>query len=350
MSEHTDETAGTPMTSDSNEPGTAPQPEHTDGALQTRFSDPGLPAHRFRLTDTDERAAKRAERQVAGLFGLSVVGTLIFCVGYFSVQLTSTANVGLSTRLLGGGLGLALFSIGLGAIHWAKKLMTDEEIVEERHSTASTDEERAAAAALLAQGNEESGFGRRKLIRNSLVTALGALGLPAIISLRDLGPLPGDRLEHTTWKEGVRIVTDPTGRPVKAADIPIGGVVHVLPEGIETLEDKAKAAVILIRLEPEEASRHVAKGREDWGYAGIVAYSKICTHVGCPVGLYEQQTHHLLCPCHQSTFDVLNHCEVVFGPAARPLPQLPITVDGEGYLVAQSDFTEPVGPSYWERG
>jgi ubiquinol-cytochrome c reductase iron-sulfur subunit len=350
VSEHTDETQDQPMSS---EHGTELEPTHPDGAMPAvapRFPDPGLPAHQLRMTDTDPRAARRAERQVAGLFGLSVVGTLVFCVGYFAVQLTSTANVALSTRLLGGGLGVALFCIGLGAVHWAKTLMADEEIVEERHSTASSDEDRAAAAALLRQGNEESGFGRRKLIRNSLITALGALGLPAIISLRDLGPLPGDRLEHTTWKKGVRVVTDPTHRPIKAADIPIGGVVHVLPEGTESLEDKAKAAVILIRLEPEEASRYVVKGREDWGYAGIVAYSKICTHVGCPVGLYEQQTHHLLCPCHQSTFDVLRHCEVVFGPASRPLPQLPITVDDEGYLVAQSDFTEPVGPSYWERG
>jgi ubiquinol-cytochrome c reductase iron-sulfur subunit len=67
------------------------------------------------------------------------------------------------------------------------------------------------------------------------------------------------------------------------------------------------------------------------------------------VALYEQQTHHLLCPCHQSTFDVTEHAKVIFGPAKRPLPQLPITVDAEGYLVAQRDFTEPIGPSFWER-
>ena len=103
-----------------------------------------------------------------------------------------------------------------------------------------------------------------------------------------------------------------------------------------------------MRLEPERAQRGT-RPRVDWSYDGIVAYSKICTHVGCPVALYEQQTHHLLCPCHQSQFDVANHCEVIFGPAKRPLPQLPIAVDDEGYLIAQSDFTEPVGPSFWER-
>jgi len=114
------------------------------------------------------------------------------------------------------------------------------------------------------------------------------------------------------------------------------------------LEEKAKAAVLLIRLDPEKVQKDPA--REGWDVDGIYAYSKICTHVGCPVALYEQQTHHLLCPCHQSTFDVTQHCKVIFGPAKRPLPQLPIAIDSEGYLVAQSDFHEPVGPSYWERG
>jgi ubiquinol-cytochrome c reductase iron-sulfur subunit len=102
-----------------------------------------------------------------------------------------------------------------------------------------------------------------------------------------------------------------------------------------------------MRLKPEDLT--VSPGREDWNYQGIVAYSKICTHVGCPVALYEQQTHHLLCPCHQSQFDIKEEAKVIFGPAKRPLPQLPITVDDEGYLIAQSDFTEPVGPSFWER-
>jgi len=88
----------------------------------------------------------------------------------------------------------------------------------------------------------------------------------------------------------------------------------------------------------------------NWTVDGIVAYSKICTHVGCPVALYEQTTHHILCPCHQSTFDATRGAQVLFGPAARPLPQLPIGTDAEGFLVATSDYHEPVGPSFWERG
>jgi ubiquinol-cytochrome c reductase iron-sulfur subunit len=124
----------------------------------------------------------------------------------------------------------------------------------------------------------------------------------------------------------------------------------VIPEGLSDLdhklEEKAKAAVLLVRVNPADLNE--APEKTGWSYDGIVAYSKICTHVGCPVSLYEQHTHHLLCPCHQSTFDLANHCEVIFGPASRALPQLPIAVDDEGYLIAQRDFDQPVGPSFWD--
>ena len=119
-------------------------------------------------------------------------------------------------------------------------------------------------------------------------------------------------------------------------------------EGVELQAEKAKAAVILVKMQPEDITP--TKQRENWGVEGILCFSKICTHVGCPISLWEQQTHHLLCPCHQSTFDLGDNGKVIFGPAARALPQLPLMVDDEGYLVAQSDFLEPVGPSFWERG
>ncbi|MGO1340024.1 MAG: cytochrome bc1 complex Rieske iron-sulfur subunit, partial [Cellulosimicrobium funkei] len=162
--------------------------------------------------------------------------------------------------------------------------------------------------------------------------------------------------KHTLWQRGTRLAIDPSGRPIKAADVTIGSVVHVIPEASqeemqshEWITEKAKAVVLLVRLDPRDIVSEQAPAGESWSYDGIVAFSKICTHVGCPVALYEQQTHHLLCPCHQSTFDVADSAKVVFGPAKRPLPQLPITVDDEGYLVAQSDFHEPIGPSFWER-
>jgi ubiquinol-cytochrome c reductase iron-sulfur subunit len=152
------------------------------------------------------------------------------------------------------------------------------------------------------------------------------------------------------WKAGQKLLQDPQGTPIKASDIRIGAVVHIVPEGINEvdhyLEEKAKAAVLVMRLDPRDLAPESRPG----SYEGIVAYSKICTHMGCPVALYEQQTHHLLCPCHQSTFDVTKNCEVIFGPAKRALPQLAITVDAEGYLVAKDGFREAVGPSFWERG
>jgi ubiquinol-cytochrome c reductase iron-sulfur subunit len=152
------------------------------------------------------------------------------------------------------------------------------------------------------------------------------------------------------WRRGTRLTIDPSGRPIKAADVTIGSVFHVIPDKLDEAEhplnEKAKAVVLLIRMDPRDIKSEQGEG---WSYDGIVAFSKICTHVGCPVALYEQQTHHILCPCHQSTFDAADGAKVVFGPAHRPLPQLPITVDDEGYLVAQDGFSEPIGPSFWER-
>jgi ubiquinol-cytochrome c reductase iron-sulfur subunit len=328
------------------------------GALAERFENPGLPEHRHRVTDIDVKAAKRAERQVATLFGLSAIGTILTLVAYFAVKFEGNltmdqylSRVQLSNILLGAGLFLALFGIGAGAVHWAKTLMADEERIELRHPMRSSDEDRADAVTILKEGAAESGLGRRPLIRNSLIGALALLPLPAIVSLRDTGPLPGTSLRTTPWKKGDRLVRDESGgKPIKASDVQLGSVVHVMPDGLQEpgmkMEERAKAAVLLMRLDPSDLNNASKAG----SYDGIVAYSKICTHMGCPVGLYEQQTHHLLCPCHQSTFDVRKNCEVIFGPAKRPLPQLAITVDDEGYLVAKDGFAEPIGPSFWERG
>ena len=329
--------------------------------VPARFENPGLPAHQHRMADTDAKAAKRAERQVAALFMLSMAGTLLVLIAYFVVQLRDTQAVDfvdtlnrlrLSNQQLGGGLAIALLGIGAGAVHWAKTLMPDEERVEYRHLQRGTDEDRAEAAALLKLGADESGIARRPLIRNTLIGAMALFPLPALVLLRDTGPMPGDNLSTTFWKAGTRLERDqPGGGVLKASDLSLGSVVHVMPEGLDEqvkapLNERAKAAVLLIRLEPELLAAESVPG----SYNGIVAYSKICTHMGCPVALYEQRTHHLLCPCHQSTFDLTQNCKVIFGPANRPLPQLAITVDDEGYLVAKAPFSEAVGPSFWERG
>jgi ubiquinol-cytochrome c reductase iron-sulfur subunit len=340
--------------------------------VEEPLANPGLAPHAPRPTDVDERAERRAERQVATMFVLSMVCAVLFCVAYFALEIGQKTDtflgLGASTVSMGVALGLALLFIGIGVIQLARKLMADHEIVEMRHAVASPPEDREATLAALNLGIEESGIGRRPLVRNTLLGAMGLLGLPLVVGLRDLyrGELAdaASNLEHTVWKKGTRVVRDVLGTPIKVTDLEIGDLVNCEPEGLVHVHEpregveypvgaelqaaKAKAAVILTRMEPKDVS-FSDRSPENWSVSGILAFSKICTHVGCPISLKEQQTHHLLCPCHQSTFDLTDGGRVLFGPAARSLPQLPLMVDDEGYLVAQSDFHQPVGPSYWER-
>ncbi|WP_062202118.1 cytochrome bc1 complex Rieske iron-sulfur subunit [Demequina salsinemoris] len=330
----------------------------TEPGAEQEFQDPGVPFHRPRKADVDPKAADKAERQTAAIFGLSIVGTIVALVGYFGMDMgESVTSIRTFNAVLGLGIALAMLGIGIGAIHWAKTLMRDHEMVEERHEMRSSDEAREGAIQNLKDGVEDSGLAgpkRRTLLKGSMITALAIAPLAFLVP--QIASMGGDwnvsKFRHTMWAKGVRLTKDPDGTPIKAADVTIGSAFHVIPDGLNELEhgkieEKAKAVVLLVRLNPEDLN--VQEGREDWSFDGIVAYSKICTHVGCPVALYEQQTHHLLCPCHQSTFDVANGAKVVFGPAKRPLPQLPIEVDDEGYIVAKSDFHEPVGPSFWDR-
>jgi ubiquinol-cytochrome c reductase iron-sulfur subunit len=321
------------------------------------IKDPGLPEHQHRRADLDEKYAIRAERQVAILFGLSALGTLLTIYSYIWIDTDSfifipiMGEVNSHQLFLGLGMAMALFCIGAGAIHWAKTLMPDNEVIAERHEFRSSDDERAEFVKTVKAGAGAAGLGRRPLIKRSLGLALGLSGLTPLLLLRDLGPLPKDELTKTSWKAGTRLVTDPGDRPIKASDLEVGAVAQTLPElaegGHRALSDIAKDAVLLIRLRPEDFN--LDDERLSWTHEGIIAFSKICSHMGCAVALYEQQTKHLLCPCHQSTFDVTRAAKVIFGPAARPLPQLAITVDSEGYLIAQAPFNEPVGPSFWER-
>ena len=373
---HEDQPGGSdhlPETGEHGAPAGGPDGAHRAGAqVATRegdpIADPGLPAHVPRPTDVDPHAEKRAERQIALLFGLSSVFAVLFVVSYFLLDIggegeaTIIAGFGASNVALGTCLGLALLCIGVGAIQWARKLMSDVEIVENRHPSASSQTDREEAVEALNQGISDSSIGRRPLIRNSLLGAMATLALPLVVLLRDLGPLPGDKLYRTVWKKGMRVVNDVSGTPLKPEEIDIGQLINAEPgvffeedeegepkyEGVRLNQQKGKAAVIVVRMKPDDIT--ASKGRENWGVEGILCFSKICTHVGCPISLWEQQTHHLLCPCHQSTFDLADNGKVIFGPAARALPQLPLAVDEEGYLVAQSDFTEPVGPSFFERG
>jgi ubiquinol-cytochrome c reductase iron-sulfur subunit len=320
------------------------------------IKDPGLPAHVHRKADHDPAAARRAERQVASMFAISAAGTLLLIASffiprdiYFFVPVLGDQNA----HFLGVGLGMAisLFFIGLGAIHWAKTLMPDHEVVAKRHEFRSPDSDRKEFVDTVKEGAAATGLGRRSLIKRTLGAALGLSAVSPLLLFRDLGPLPGNDLKETSWKSGTYLVTDPGDRRIRASDLEVGAVAQVLPETDDPehrkLNDIAKDAVLLIRLRPEEFNLDAE--RLSWTHEGIIAFSKICSHMGCAVALYEQQTKHLLCPCHQSTFDVTRAAKVIFGPAARPLPQLNISVDAEGYLVAREPFNEPVGPSFWGR-
>lgn len=335
---------------------------HDDDAVGTTepIQNPGLPDHQWRPQDVDAAQERRTERQISAMFGVATLLAIGFVVAYVTIEDDQTF-LGWSAMnfALGATLGGALLLIGVGIIQWAKKLMADHEMVEMRHPAKSSDEDREATLEAINAGIEESTIGRRPLIRNSLLGAVGALALPGVVLLRDLGPLPHSQ-DKTVWKKGMRVVNDVSGLPIKPSDLEVGQLVNGEPaaffpaegeeeaevHGHDLLAAKAKAAVIVVRMRPEDVTP--SKGRENWGVDGILCYSKICTHVGCPISLWEQQTHHLLCPCHQSTFDLADNGKVIFGPAHRPLPQLPLMVDSEGYLVAQSDFPEIVAPSYPE--
>ncbi|REE99523.1 ubiquinol-cytochrome c reductase iron-sulfur subunit [Thermomonospora umbrina] len=329
----------------------------------------GEPAPHGAGAELDEESAKRAERVVALFFLLAALGSVGFIAAYvYAGTLGENGMHGVddaqvSNYLLGGGMTVAMLAMAIGVTIWVRRLMTSKQIIQKRGNLYSDEPTREEFATNFLEGAGDSAVTKRPLLRRTLLLAAAPLGLAPLVLLRDLGPLPEKRLRHTFWgeavkhakehgKKGVRLVVDGTNRPLRVSDFATpGSMITVLPEGIEeshhAMNDIAKAVTILINI-PADRFKPV-KGRENWHVNGIVAYSKICTHVGCPAALYEQTTHHILCPCHQSTFDATDGAKVIFGPAARSLPQLPLAVE-DGYLIATGDYPEPVGPSFWERG
>ncbi|HUR13386.1 MAG TPA: Rieske 2Fe-2S domain-containing protein [Mycobacteriales bacterium] len=310
--------------------------------------DPTTSTHHSYHGVLDAHSAKRAELAVSGLFLLAVVGVLGFIATFaFWPFEFGDRYYEWYTPLLGTTMALALLGLGAGAILWAKTLMVDEETVQERHLLSSAEEDKEGAVAILKEGAADAGLGKYPLLRRSFLLANGALGLLIVPFLFGMGrfQFKEDTMAKTGWRKGSRLL-DELGRPVKLGDLEVGGVKSVFPD-VHGGRRMADSAAIIIRMRPDVLKTR--DSRRDWVVDGHVAYSVICTHLGCPVKLYEQQTHHLFCPCHQSTFDAADGAKVLFGPAARNLPQLAIAVDDEGYFVAQGDFNEPVGPSYWER-
>ncbi|HYX94990.1 MAG TPA: Rieske 2Fe-2S domain-containing protein [Geodermatophilus sp.] len=302
-------------------------------------------------------AERRAVRQVAltfGLAGLAAFAAFVVYVGsgWFLPDWQWTITEGgwsaFFTPLIGAFGGLALILVGVGMVLFTKKLLPHETAVQDKHDGSHFD--RVTTGATLVGGLHNTGLARRKLITRSLVFMGSGVGLMLLMPLGGLirNPNTGNPLGTTSWAEGVRLVRG-DGSPIRPGDQQPGSLETVFP-AVPGGNREADVATMLIRLRPEQmAVDRPRTGQADFGYGDYVAFSKICTHAGCPVSLYEQETSRILCPCHQSQFDVTQGAKPVFGPATRPLPQLPITVDNEGFFVARSDYIEAIGPTYWNR-
>jgi ubiquinol-cytochrome c reductase iron-sulfur subunit len=338
---------------------TVPQQEHENAALVSDEKE--FEEHLEGLPPDDPQVVvhgKRAEQVVVACFTLAFLAGCGFIAAYVGLGVHTVDKTLRSNLWLGTSLSIMLLALGLGALVWVRHLMPNVEVTQERHDLRSPEDERQATEAYFKEGTAQSQFVKRPMVRRTLM--LGTLPLIAapIVLLRDLGPQPGTSLRRTVWSPGRRLLVQGTNQPITPAQFSApGSMITIVPEGYEDDQDAlTKAAVILIKFRPGELqipTRYAGRtliGTMNWTVDNIVAYSKICTHVGCPVALYEQTTHHILCPCHQSTFDAPTGATVIFGPAPRPLPQLPMTTNSEGFLVARSDFTQPVGPSFWERG
>ncbi len=306
---------------------------------------PASPSELLAPDDPRLAPASRHPRRAAGIVAVCFV--LSFAA---TVALATVFSLGGQPQIEGGLLGIALGTLGAGMVAWGKYLVPKGPFVEardyeDRHDLPSKPEDRAAVVGAFGRG--ASVFARRKLL--GLLSLAGAAVVAVFIfPLRSLGPQPKLSLFHTAWKPGTRMVTA-DGRPVQVQDLDVGGILTVFPEGGQNdpnIQQTSQTLLIHVATTPYSTKQ----GPTSWSPDGYLAFSKVCTHAGCPVSLYEAETQQLLCPCHQSLFDILQGAYPIFGPAPRPLPQLPIYADADGYLRARRDFYEAIGPGFWERG
>ena len=280
----------------------------------------------------------RAELVVIALLVLTALAAALFVVAY---------ALDWSTQVLGGALGGALALLAAALIVVAKRLIVTEELPEEYPQAGDPEEQEKVARIVRESGSR---FTRKRLLGGTAATAGGALSAALVAPAISLGPVfDTSRLNQTPWKRGRRLV-DKDGRPYSADDVGTGAFYTAYPEGADP--DAIGSSLVMVRLEPSDV--RLPPERAAWAPEGIVAYSKICTHAGCAVALYRnplfdppEPTRALVCPCHYSTFDVATGGTVLFGPAGRPLPQLPLLIDGARGLRAAGNFSGPVGPSWW---
>ncbi len=300
----------------------------------TDLVEPGVTGPDGAAPGRQERG-RRVELASAGCFVVATLAALALAVVYWQ---------GGQPQAEGVLLALTLGGIGTGIVLWAKHFMPTDEVAEDRHPLESSEEEIAEFTEDFEAG--QSTLASRRILLATAGGACAALGVALVFPVRSLGPRPGRGLKETPYKNApIRVVVE-SGDPVRPADLEIDGFITVWPEGYT---DAADASTLLIHFRRDQDFQP-RPGREDWIVDDIVAYSKLCTHVGCPVGLYQAQLGLLLCPCHQSTFDVMQGARPVFGPAARALPQLPLAQDDDGFIIATGDFSAPVGPGFWDRG
>ncbi|MFD0783995.1 ubiquinol-cytochrome c reductase iron-sulfur subunit [Micromonospora azadirachtae] len=310
------------------------------------------------------KAERRLVRLVAWLFLLSgLVGTafLVIYIWWPWEYAPGRGSDKWYNPLLGVTLGLSLLGIGFGILTWGKKLLPKEVSIQDRHEGQVDEDERSITGQTMLYMADEMGVKRRPLLGISLLAGLvpvGAVAAAPLVGGLISNPHKNNQMFTTGFApaEGgqrIRLVRE-DGRPVRPADVSAGGQLTVFP-GIENgvSNRHADSPTLLIHLRDEDAqeSRQANErvGHGDYMWGNYAAFSKICTHAGCPASLYEQQTNRLLCPCHQSQFLITDNARPVFGPASRRLPQLPIEVDSEGFFVAKSDYTETIGPDFWER-
>ena len=289
-----------------------------------------------REAGTRAHQERGAERRAAAAFVVCTLASLALAVVYWR---------GGHPQAEGLLLGLALGAVAYGFYVWAERLLPQGPFTQKRENLRARRQEQEEFAEELDkdEADPEELIGRRPLLIKTLALAAAGLGLAFLFPIRSLGPRPGRSLSRTPWRDGLRLVNE-EGSPVRLEDVPLDSLVTVFPEGHTASAD---AQAVLVRVAPGLIKS--AKTRQDWAPEGLLAYSKVCTHAGCPVGLYQADAHQLLCPCHQSAFDVLDGARPVIGPAAARLPQLPLRLDPQGFILAAGDFPEPVGPGYWRR-
>ncbi|SPM42185.1 menaquinol-cytochrome c reductase [Mycobacterium numidiamassiliense] len=355
--------------------------------VETVFKEPRWPVE-------GTKAEKRAERGVAlwlllgGFFGLALLLVFLFWPWeYKPLEAEGNLLYTLTTPLYGVTFGLSILSIAIGAILFQKRFIPEEISIQERHDGASREIDRKTVVANLGDAYQSSTIGRRKLIGASLGVGLGAFGLSTLVAFaggliknpwKPVVPT-ADGLKAVLWTSGwtpryhgetiylARATGASDSAPftkLRPEDLDAGGMETVFPwresdgdgttveshEKLATIKMGVRNPVMLIRIRPSDMPRVVKRqGQESFNWGEFFAFTKVCSHLGCPSSLFEEQSYRILCPCHQSQFDALHFAKPIFGPAARALAQLPITIDSNGYLVANGDFIEPVGPAFWER-